>query len=257
MSSFNPFGKRRVKISSDGRSNFITLVTSAGPNVIIFNGFGIYESSRFIRGLIIRLIKLRKSTHICIQSYRDFRFLRRFCDENQLDWIIGSGGTMRQTSSFSTEKKLVITRAKKFPLFEKRLLDFKSLGAIDIIGLDTKWCSGEVQSLGKVEQDNIFTQHQKFLQLYYYGEGTPHSLVDAFSSNMDIYLDKKSFISFGLYKFFENIKFINGLALITPRHLGYLDFKKIISCENINVQYTGVIKKCLRRLDKGGDQYVV
>ena len=146
---------------------------------------------------------------------------------------------------------------KKFQLLKKRLLDFENLGAIDIIGLDAKWSVGEVQSLGKVEQDNIFTQHQKFLQLYYYGEGTPHSLVDAFSSNMDIYIDKKSFISFGLYKFFENIKFINGLALITPKHSSYLNFKKIIACENINVQYTGVIKKCLRRFAKGRDNYVL
>ena len=139
LSSFNPVGKRRVKISSDGRSNLITLMSSAGPSVIIFNGFGRYESSKFIRGLIIKLIKVRKNSHICIQSYRDFRFLRRFCDENQLNWIIGSGGTMRQTAPLTTEKKLVITRAKKFPLLEKRLLDFRSLGAIDIIGLDTKW----------------------------------------------------------------------------------------------------------------------
>ena len=43
--------------------------------------------------------------------------------------------------------------------------------------------------------------YNKFLQLYYYGEGVPHTLVDAFASNIEIYMDRKSFRNFGVYKY--------------------------------------------------------
>ena len=58
-----------------------------------------------------------------------------------------------------------------------------------------------MRNIGYVDQSKIMSFAKGFLVPYGYGEGIPHSLVDAIISGADIYLTKKNFISYGFYRY--------------------------------------------------------
>ena len=128
--------------------------------------------------------------------------------------IPGSGGVVRHISKERSRKRLIITRDSKFEFLKSKIIDKHHNLDIDIIGLSSAWSKGNIRSLGRVAQEYIFSNHNKFLQLYYYGEGVPHTLVDAFASNIEIYMDRKSFRNFGVYKYVTAEIESNGLLFL-------------------------------------------
>lgn len=226
-------------ISSDTKSNIIVLLTSNGQNVLILNGMGRYEKSKWVRLFLIKLFAWRKNTHICVQNYRDYRYLRKYVDTNRITWVVGSGGQKRETNQLNTSSSLIISRNAKFPRLYKKLQNSSELGPVDVIGLTEKWKRNDIRSLGRVPQKEIFKKHYRFLQFYYYGEGFPHSLADAFCSKMLIKMDKKSYINFGIYKFVDaNKKNIE----LRPDTLTYKNIVKIVEMKKINQKYMKIIK---------------
>ena len=211
--------------------------------VIILNGLGRYEKSRIIRVLMITLLRLRKNVICNVQSYRDYRYFSKYLAPNKVKWTPGSGGVARHTSKEKSQKRLLITRDGKFQPLKRKLIDKKhNLDIdIDIIGLSSVWRHGNIRSLGRVAQECLFSKHNKFLQLYYYGEGTPHSLVDAFASNIEIYIDRKSFRNFGMYKYISAEIGSNGLLFINPETDGYKSYQIMTSSKNILPIYIGDI----------------
>ena len=86
-----------------------------------------------------------------------------------------------------------------------------------------------------------------FLVPYGYGEGIPHSLVDAIISGADIYLTKKNFITYGFYRYaryqkiFDTEKWVK--LVITER------LEKVLSIDNIVCLFNEEFEKlvCLRQ----------
>ena len=54
--------------------------------------------------------------------------------------------------------------------------------------------------IGYVPQEDIFKKANTFFQPMGYGEGVPHSLVDAIVSGMNVIINKKDFIGYGFHK---------------------------------------------------------
>ncbi len=103
-----------------------------------------------------------------------------------------------------------VTRADKLKLCRPALdniltQDFvRKAGSFKIVGVDLHHKSvidcDQIDYKGYVPQDDLFKCFSTFVQLPGYGEGIPHSLVDAVVSNMQVVISKKQFIEFGLYK---------------------------------------------------------
>ena len=76
-----------IFVSSDGRSNIVMLLFCWLSGMIILNGFGRYEKSKFIRFFIILLLRHRKNVICIIQNYRDYRYLSKYLAPNKFKWI--------------------------------------------------------------------------------------------------------------------------------------------------------------------------
>lgn len=230
-------------ISSDGKSNILMLLFCSLNGMIILNGLGRYERSKFIRSCIIALLKRRKNVRCVAQSYRDYRYFSKHVGYQKVTWIPGSGGTKRITRKGPNKRALLISRDNKFTLLDHVNLNGKYNLDIDIIGLSQTWRQQHVQSLGRSTQDNLFRNHDKFIQLYYYGEGTPHTLVDAFSSNMQIYIDRKSYRNFGIYKYIKAAPYNANLLILKPNTHSYKTYRNLTSTETVTALYVNEVLK--------------
>lgn len=237
-----------IFISSDGRSNLLMLLLCWLNGMIILNGLGRYEKSKLVRICIINLLKIRKNVTCVAQSYRDYRYFAKYIGRRKVIWIPGSGGIKRITKQGKNKQALLVSRDSKFDFIKNVILGNKFKLDIDIIGLSKTWSEEGVQSLGRVPQENLFANHNKFLQLYYYGEGTPHTLVDAFSSSMEIYIDKKSFQNFGIYKYANAEPYNANLLILKPHTDGYKAYQNLTSSKNVLPIYIGEILIQLKHL---------
>ena len=237
--------RKPVFISSDGRSNLLMLLFCWLDGIIILNGLGRYEKSKFVRMCIINLIKIRKSLTFIVQSYRDYRYFSQHIDPNRVMWIPGSGGTKRVSHKGESDRILIVSRDSKFKFIKNYILSNKIKLNIDIIGLSEIWTKAGVRSLGRTTQKKLFVKHNKFLQIYYYGEGTPHTLVDAFSSEMDIYIDMQSFRNFGIYKYIKPEFHMGDLLILKSQSHGYSTYRNLTASKNVLQMYISAIDRKL------------
>lgn len=239
----------KLLVTSDTVCNLICLKLSA-PQLMILNGLGRYRNTRVFRGYLIQLINKKENIEICVQNYLDYRYLRKYV-KRKICWIPGSGGTARETGT--NESPVVITRDAKF---QKQIHNLRNIETkfkkIHIVGLQKTTLDGEnYVNWGRREQNSIFSEFKLLLQLDGYGEGIPHSLVDAICSNMDIYLTKRSWIQFGFYKLVHgsmNPKCDrNGFLLIKSNSTTIEELTLKLSKFAINTQYEKHISKYLNR----------
>lgn len=238
------FFLERTIISSNLKSNIISLILCKKFSVnIILNGVGRYRQNRNIRIFIFYLISKRART-IAIQNYADYRYFKKYYSSYRPPrWVCGSGGEKRNISS-SNDRYFIITRDSKLPIIANSLILFTknhvSTKTVDIIG-----CHRLIDSLqdnegikfiprGYLEQNEIFTFGKNFIQADGYGEGFPHTLADAIVSNLNIFLTKKSYIQYGLYKlgFSYHPKCNKWIELIYDQSLSNL-----LEQDNISNQY--------------------
>ena len=242
-----------IVITSDGRVNLLGLLTGA-PQLIILNGLGRFEKSKIVRSLLLRLINRKQNLRVCVQSYRDYRYFRKLTAA-KIKWVPGSGGQKRATGL--SLDPIFVTRDDKFKYTQKSLLEVSVfLNNIYVLGLKTKKTdSSKLTNLGIQMQDNLFCASSTFLQLDGYGEGVPHSLVDAICSNMNLIIDKKCWVKFGLNKIstlrpdkfvddpnFYMIKAGSKILQSLERHLNLQvitgqyasEFKKLIEVDFVN-----------------------
>lgn len=203
-----PYWKDSLVITSDGKVNLFYLLFVFGNQLIILNGLGKYERNRFVRKILLFSQHIKKNSQLCCQSYRDYRYFQRFMN-SKVYWIPGSGGTLRTIGN--NPIPLIVSRQRKFAMMGDVIstlsLRFKKIYVLGLEEHESKRSFEFIEFLGKRKQTDIFNETSLFLQLDGYGEGVPHSLVDAICSKMDIIIQKKCWIKFGFYKIInENIK---------------------------------------------------
>lgn len=243
------YSKSWIILSSNLKTNLIILLMYKLKKVIIFNGLGRYRKVRFFRKILLLLLKLnRKHTHI-FQNYSDFRFFSRF-SKTEISWVPGSGGTFRQSGK--NDGFIVVTRSDKLKLVSSSIIEFALSSSpkpkFFIVGCPedtTKKYLGSYKNfdaIGYVPQSDIFKSSNCFFQPSGYGEGVPHTLVDAIVSGLKVVVCKKDFVSFGLYKL--GFKFIQCCG-----SWGYLDGcnnSKLTLCANtVNKEYIRLLKSRL------------
>lgn len=213
------FSKPTLIISSNLRANMITLLLVCINRVIILNGLGRHRNIKWLRYYILSCMRLSKrNTKLLVQNYADFRYFRRYGNkEFFVEWVPGSGGQTRLVGRDHCSVA-IITRDKKIPLQLKSINDFLSKVCKDqkiwIIGTDnpsigSSLPASNITFTGKVPQQNILVYSSKLFVPDGYGEGIPHTLVDAIVSGVSIYVSKRNFIRFGLYLFLEPEEYIS------------------------------------------------
>ena len=247
FNQFKPGHKKnkQLLVSSDGKTNLFALLFIRKPQVLILNGFGRYERSYYIRLFFIYANIFKKRIVICAQSYRDFRYLRRF-SKVKIYWVPGSGGVRRSIGTSTTP--LAICRSNKFKHIETSLGKALSVfGEIDIVGM---YGAGDESKkynfIGVVQQLNIFEKSSRFIQLDGYGEGIPHSLNDAVCSNMTIIIEKKCWIKTGFYKLSKSdVSFAEKKShfyILKPDTATYANIKKAVNVKTINELYLQAVR---------------
>jgi hypothetical protein len=244
------FGRDKFNLSSNIKANIISLIMFKRRGVVILNGLGRYRNNKFFRRLLLLLFSLNNNKLIISQSYADYRYIRKYLSQTRLEWVCGSGGESRT----KTHKKglFIIQRDNKIKQVIddvcNALLSIKYNQEFTIIGCNNseeiiqKLSSTEacIESIGFVNQEDIFLYGNKFLQPSGYGEGFPHTLADAICSDVEILINKKEFIKYGLYRkiqIYENV------------HKNWISFKPCTSVKNflnkdtINEKYASIISK--------------
>ena len=235
---------------SNIKSNLIILFLLQTRGLIIFNGLGRYRSSKIFRILLLVLLKIRR-THFsfAFQNYKDFRYFRRYFSDSVF-WVLGSGGRSYQISSNVQKPITIITRANKLILqiqgLREFILDTPIQSKIQIFGrgkisevLYQNELDQYAYSRGWRDIDKIFKDSSELCCLPGYGEGVPHSLVDAICSGLSVWISASDYRDFGFYK-------INGIEAEIHGNWRYLRFSELarsyFHCDKINDEYMRAFK---------------
>ncbi|PTP60920.1 hypothetical protein CWO01_14820 [Vibrio splendidus] len=202
-------------ISSNMKCNILCMLFFWKRGTIIINGLGRNKINRKFRRIMAFLFLINKNKEIIFQNYADYRFFRLNQNNPSIFWVPGSGGNMRATGQ--SDNITIVSRDNKINYSAQSILKIKNLETgkkIYIVG-----CSKEkiketfndtnIIGCGYVNQEDIFGNSKIFFQPSGYGEGVPHTLVDAMCSDMKILISKKDFLSFGLHKLNFNYKKID------------------------------------------------
>lgn len=194
--------------SSNLRANILVLCLSRSPATILLNGLGRYRRKKLFRWFLILILRLNRNKTILVQNYADFRFFKFYCIDAK--WVPGSGGRRLRASGNGI---FFVTRKSKIEAVSESVISFCSsnkVSAITIVGVDEwpskaieeKFCyhGVEVFFTGYLKQNKIFEFGNVFIQPTGYGEGIPHTLVDALCSDLKVVITKADFIGFGLRK---------------------------------------------------------
>lgn len=195
---------KSLVLSSNIKANILTLILGNANSTVILNGLGRLGAESYFRKFIGILISNYRGKCF-VQNYRDYRYFRRYSKKNKcLEWVPGSGSRKKEVGVNGT---IVVTRDNKFNLQLKSIRDFISrfkLDEIKIIGLKSaavpKINGCRINSIGIVQQENLLMDGRNFLWLSGYGDGFPHSLSDALYNRMNVYIEKREYINFGMYK---------------------------------------------------------
>lgn len=192
--------KKDLIVSSDGQCNFLLSLCPWLNRIIIVNGLGRFQNNKFIRSLFFIGITFNKNNTIILQNYRDYRYARLYWNHSDINWVPGSGGIDRGRGQ--TKGILFFTRDSKIKFFWPQIYEVLNyIHELRIVGLkDIKPNDLRLKNLGLIRQDDIFLNGNCLLQLYAYGDGVPHTLVDGICSNLDIIISKKSWVNFGFYR---------------------------------------------------------
>lgn len=206
-------------VSSDGQCNLALCLCPWLNRVVIVNGMGRFEKNKLVRKIFLTAIILNNNNIVIFQNYRDFRFARRFYNKKNIYWIPGSGGVRRQSGQ--APGILFLTRDNKIQFFwsqiEKILPDLPELR---IVGLkNTSIQNRRLKNIGIVPQEDIFSHGNCLLQLYAYGDGVPHTLVDGICSNLDIIISRQAWTNFGFYKIIDRREVNDHASLNSFYHL--------------------------------------
>lgn len=202
-------GLRCLCVTSNLRTNVISLLFPWRRGLLILNGMGRHRLNPKLRKLLLVLMSCNPRRQFAIQNHADFRFFRRFLSAKRakaVHWVPGSGGTAR---AFGQERgPTAVQRGDKLPLVAPSLMEaLATLHAptLALVGCEPKDLDDTVLSgadgiicKGFVAQDDLLAFGDLFIQPRGYGEGFPHSLADALVSGMNAYVHHRDIAQYGL-----------------------------------------------------------
>lgn len=234
------FGSFILIVSSNIKSNLLNLTIFWRKKVLIFNGLGRYRQSKFLRTLIILLFRVQLQENLVfIQNYADFRYFRKHAKvSTEFFWMPGSGGIKRKIGA-SRSSVSVITRDGKL---QKQIASIEEFFCVTqnqlrliLVGINKlpDFASDKFtyECVGYVDQRDIMSYSAAMLVPDGYGEGIPHSLVDAVMSGVVIYLSKVNFIQYGFYKV-THCKLLSHTERWVELYIND-DLKNLIDSQNI------------------------
>ncbi len=199
--------KNDLVVSSNLKSNAFILLFSRSTKVVILNGFGRFRTKRKFRFILRKLLCLRGNTFAIVQNYADYRYLKRYCPSLKIEWVPGSGGTIKEKGDL--KRFVIVQRDSKITSVAPSVRDFFSQlngsASLVVVGcnnsdlLEQLFPNISYQSVGYVDGKDIFKSGSIFLQPTGYGEGFPHTLADAIVSDLEIYISNREFIRYGLW----------------------------------------------------------
>ena len=238
-----------IIISSNLRSNIFSLLFFWKKGAVILNGMGSYRKTKLLRIILLKLFSLNWKKIIIIQSYADYRYFRIKSKKNYF-WVPGSGGI--NIKSGPKKNFIVIQRDEKIQRVCNSVCDFLKIiknsrlsivGCNDIKKLKSLFRGYKINFVGYQNYRNIFLEGAGFVQPSGHGEGFPHSLAHAIVSGLDIYIDIKEFLRYGLNRLGGKKKLFSGRWYIL---IGSTQIAKKINNKNITKQYFNIIcKNCI------------
>lgn len=233
----------RFFISSNMRSNIMFMLFFWRKGLVIVNGMGRNRTSRFFRFCINLFFVINVKKKIVFQNYADYRYFS-FISKRKYYWVPGSGGNKRPLGK--SENIVIVSRDSKLPLIASSiniafsLVDRKSqvvlVGCSKMIVKDY-FHDKKVSGTGIIPQNEIFSEGYRFFQPSGYGEGIPHTLVDAICSGMQVYIYKNDYIKFGLHRLGFKYCIVNGFLLkisYDSNHANYLR-EKVVSLKYLEL----------------------
>jgi len=227
--------KTNIFFSSNMKANLLMLCLFWAKGIVLINGMGRYRNSSLMRLIILSMLKFNFQKRVIFQNYADYRYFKMF-GVRELYWVPGSGGTKRKVGNSGV---LVVTRKHKFQKVINSIKKFQKFDSrsINIVGVEDKIYlnnSVKIKFRGYVDQDKIFSFGNSILVPDGYGDGVPHSMVDAIASGMFIYLPHKLFINYGLAKlgFIGDIIY-PGWVMLKPD----FEISKKLELSSINKSY--------------------
>ena len=199
------FGREDMLVSSNLRSNTVALLAFWRKGMTILNGMGRYRTKRAARWLIGRLMRLNRRKAIVIQSRADYRYFRRYAGTANLHWVPGSGGSEKAVGT--EPRPLAVQRPDKIDAVLESLLDYYAATGAET-SLVLVGCPEDAETRGKfpgfaleltgtVPPEELFTRGGLFLQPTGYGEGIPHTLIDAIVSRMPVAIATIEYLRYG------------------------------------------------------------
>ena len=213
-------------ILSNIRSVLFGLLFFFKRKLVIINGLGRYRRLKIFRHTLYLLFLTNRKSIIIFQNYADYRFYRLKVKNNRVFWIPGSGGKLFTTidnNPTSPDKVALVTRKNKIKLQANHIEKFqKSFPDFEVIsyGLSS---SEEIpenltfQCRGIVERERLVQECRYHYSPTGYGEGVPHTLVDAICNDLTIIVSKRDFIRYGFYIFNVKYKLIDDFCLFEPK----------------------------------------
>lgn len=240
---FLSFFPRVQLFSSNMKANIFCLCIFWKKGTVLINGLGRFKSNRTFRSLICCLIN-NSNKKVIFQNYSDYRYFRIYTSK-KIFWVPGSGGTERSFSNHSAY--LVISRDEKLVNIKDSVKAFSnyldSSKKINIVGCEdfiVRKYFGDalISGVGYVDQKDIFKYGDELFQPAGYGEGMPHSLVDAICSSMPITMEKKDYINYGL----ANLGI--GFSRINDKYVSLIEktpYRSKLDIYNVNDNYLEII----------------
>lgn len=202
------FGFGPPLISSNMRTNLLTLSCFWRRGLVILNGLGRHRRSTLLRRLVLLLLAVSHRKQVAIQNYADYRYFRRFGLGPSPVWVPGSGGTEKVTGPAGVP--LIVQRDDKLASVAADLLKLFAavppVHPLAVVGCTDRAMVAKclpgvpLENAGYLPSADIFRQGGIFLQPGGYGEGFPHALADAVASRMAILISNREYLRYGLHR---------------------------------------------------------
>jgi len=192
-------------VSSNMKANILTMAFGTRRHVMILNGMGRLRGRRAFRSALLWGLRRKRNLHVVVQSYSDFRYLRRYACSVAMTWVPGSGGSAKQTAGNGA--LVLVQRDSKIALVAPEVLTLLRNYPIDapliVVGCEDDNALSRLlpvphRSMGYLPASEIFSGGSIFLQPSGYGEGFPHTLADAIASRMGILISNLEALRYGL-----------------------------------------------------------
>lgn len=242
------FDHRNIAMGFNLKTNVILMFYFWKKAYLTINGLGRYKANFFFRIFFRTLLILNFRKKFIFQNYEDFKQYKNICSGI---WIPGSGGSDYNNASKNNNLNFyfIVSRENKYDLHHSSLKSFINEFNVSntkfiIFGFEREKITDNNNNnflfKGFRAPKEIFGLDGTFLQLDGYGEGIPHSLVNAICSGNNFVISRKSYYEYGFHILTDHKIDNKEWNLIENKSVN--DLKCQLSKDIINKRYLELIK---------------